>query len=197
MKNALIIFVRNPVLGKVKTRLAATIGNEKTLMLYKHLLQHTHAICEHLSVTKFVYYADYINEDDLWNGFEKRLQQGDDLGERMKNAFAELFDTGFKNICIIGSDCYELSSDILADAFEKLKTADVIAGPVTDGGYYILGMNKPVPDFFTNKEWSTDTVFADTLKDAAALKLSLHQLPILHDIDTEEDLRNSALAFFA
>jgi uncharacterized protein len=196
MKNALIIFVRNPLLGKVKTRLAATIGNEKTLMLYKHLLQHTHAITENLPVTKFVYYADYINEDDLWNGFEKRMQHGDDLGERMKNAFAKLFDAEFKNICIIGSDCYELTSDILADAFEKLSAVDVVAGPVSDGGYYILGMNKPVPDFFINKEWSTNTVFADTLKDAAAQNLSLYQLPLLHDIDTEADLRNSALAFF-
>ena len=196
MKNALIIFVRNPVLGKVKTRLAATIGNEKTLMLYNQLLQHTKTITINLPVTKFVYYADYINEDDLWNGFEKRFQQGTDLGERMKNAFAELFDAGFKNICIIGSDCYELSSDILADAFEKLHIVDVVAGPVSDGGYYILGMNKPVPEFFINKVWSTDTVYADTLKDAAALNLRLHQLPMLNDIDTEADLRNSALAFF-
>jgi rSAM/selenodomain-associated transferase 1 len=196
MTKALIIFVRNPVLGKVKTRLAATIGNEKTLLLYKHLLQHTHSITENLPVTKFVFYADYVNEDDLWNGFEKRLQQGNDLGERMKNAFAELFKSGFTNICIIGSDCYELTSDILADAFEKLSAVDVVAGPVSDGGYYILGMNKPVPDFFMNKEWSTDNVFADTLKDAAAQNLSLYQLPLLHDIDTEADLRNSALAFF-
>jgi rSAM/selenodomain-associated transferase 1 len=196
MKKALIIFVRNPLLGKVKTRLAATIGDEKTLMLYNHLLQHTHAITENLPVTKFVYYADYINEDDLWNSFEKRLQQGNDLGERMKNAFAELFDAGFKHICIIGSDCYELNSDILNDAFEKLKTKDVVAGPVTDGGYYILGMKKQVTDFFINKEWSTDTVFSDTLKDSAALNLTQHQLPMLRDIDTEADLRNSALAFF-
>jgi uncharacterized protein len=196
MKNALIIFVRNPALGKVKTRLAATIGDEKTLMLYKHLLQHTQTITANLPVKKFVYYADYINENDLWNGFEKRLQQGDDLGKRMKNSFAELFEAGFKNICIIGSDCYELSSDILADAFENLNTVDVVAGPVSDGGYYILGMNKPVPDFFINKAWSTDTVFTDTLKDAAALNLSVQQLPMLNDIDTEADLRNSALAFF-
>jgi rSAM/selenodomain-associated transferase 1 len=196
MKKALIIFVRNPQAGKVKTRLAATIGDEKALLLYKHLLQHTHDISLNLPVTKFVYYADYVNNYDLWSGFEKRLQQGNDLGERMKNAFAELFKSGFTNICIIGSDCYELTSEILTDAFEKLNTADVVAGPVSDGGYYILGMNKPVPDFFINKEWSTDTVFSDTLKDAAALNLTMHQLPMLHDIDTETDLRNSALAFF-
>lgn len=196
MKNALIIFVRNPVLGKVKTRLAATIGDEKTLMLYKHLLQHTHAITLNLPVTKFVYYADYVNEEDLWNGFEKRLQQGNDLGERMKNAFAELFEMGFKNICIIGSDCYELSNNTLMYAFEILNSTDAVIGPVTDGGYYVLGMNKPVTDFFSGKEWSTNTVFINTLKDAARLNLLIHQLPMLNDIDTENDLRNSSLAFF-
>jgi rSAM/selenodomain-associated transferase 1 len=196
MKNALIIFVRNPVLGKVKTRLAARIGDQKALMVYKHLLQHTHAITVNLPVAKFVYYADYINEDDLWNGFEKRLQTGNNLGERMKNAFAELFETGFKNICIIGSDCYELSSDMLVDTFEKLNTAEAVIGPASDGGYYLLGINKSVPEFFINKDWSMNTVFTDTLKDASALHVNLHQLPMLHDIDTENDLYNSALAFF-
>lgn len=196
MKNALIIFVRNPVLGKVKTRLAEGIGDEKALMVYRHLLQHTHAITVNLPVTKFVYYAGSLNKNDLWNGFEKRLQLGNDLGERMKNAFTELFETGFKNICIIGSDCYELSSDILADAFEKLNKAEAVIGPASDGGYYLLGINKPVPEFFIDKNWSTDTVFTDTLKDASALNLSLYQLPMLQDIDTETDLHNSALAFF-
>jgi uncharacterized protein len=196
MKKALIIFVRNPLPGKVKTRLAAGIGEEKALQVYEYLLQHTHSITENIAASIFVYYADYLNKNDLWNGFEKRLQQGDDLGERMKNAFADLFETGFTNICIIGSDCYELSNAILSLAFEILNSADVVIGPVTDGGYYILGMNKPVPDFFINKAWSTDTVFTDTLKDAAALNLSVQQLPMLNDIDTEADLRNSALAFF-
>ena len=76
MKCALIIFVRNPVLGKVKTRLAATMGNEKALAVYLSLLNHTKKITENLPVTKYVFYADEINENDLWNGFEKKLQTG-------------------------------------------------------------------------------------------------------------------------
>ena len=87
MKNALIIFVRNPVLGKVKTRLAASIGEEKALLIYVHLLKHTKEITQNITATKFVFYADHINEDDIWNGYEKRSQQGYNLGDRMKNAF--------------------------------------------------------------------------------------------------------------
>lgn len=192
----MIIFVRNPVLGKVKTRLAASIGNEKALQVYEHLLQHTHSITKDLTVTKFIYYADRINEKDLWNGFEKRLQQGKDLGERMQNAFQHLYSRGFSKVSIIGSDCYELSSDIITTAFEKLNEADVVIGLVMDGGYYLLGSTKLIPQLFANKAWSTNTVFTDTLKDASLLNLHVHQLPVLNDIDNEKDLRNSPLAFF-
>ncbi|WP_462219272.1 TIGR04282 family arsenosugar biosynthesis glycosyltransferase [Ferruginibacter sp.] len=196
MKSGLIIFVRNPVLSKVKTRLAATIGEEKALQVCKHLLQHTHTSTKDISVTKFVYYADYINEDDIWNGFEKKLQQGNNLGQRMQIAFQELFEADFTKVCIIGSDCYELNSNIIERAFEKLNTADIVIGPVTDGGYYLLGLNKLIPELFINKSWSTETVFADTIKDATSLQINFHQLPVLNDIDTEKDLRNSTLAFF-
>lgn len=196
MKNALIIFVRNPVLGKVKTRLAAGVGDSKALQVYEHLLQHTHSISKHLPVTKFVYYADGINEDDVWNGFEKKLQQGSDLGARMQHAFTELFESGFTKVCIIGSDCFELNTDIVLSAFKSLDNTDIVIGPVTDGGYYLLGTNKLITELFINKSWSTNSVFNDSLKDAAALNLTVQQLPLLNDIDNETDLRNSPLAFF-
>ncbi len=195
MSEALIIFVRNPVLGKVKTRLAAVIGNEKALQVYKHLLQHTHFITKHLSVTKFVYYADVIDQNDLWNGFEKRMQKGNELGERMQHAFRELFAKGFSRVCIIGSDCYELTQAIITVAFEKLHEKDIVIGPVADGGYYILGSIKMIPQLFANKQWSSDTVFSDTVKDVKKLNLTLHILPLLNDIDEEKDLQNSGIAF--
>lgn len=196
MKNALIIFVRNPVWGKVKTRLAAGIGDAKALQVYEHLLQHTQSIVKDVSVTNFVYYADEINNDDLWNGFEKRKQYGDDLGERMQHAFEEIFAAGFLKVCIIGSDCFELTSDIITNAFTSFAESDIVIGPVMDGGYYLLGSNRFIPQFFINKTWSTSTVFSDTLKDAAVLNLSVTQLPVLNDIDNEKDLLNSPLAFF-
>jgi rSAM/selenodomain-associated transferase 1 len=160
------------------------------------LLQHTHSVTEKLPVTKFVFYADEINEDDLWNGFEKRIQEGRNLGERMLKAFAGLIEIGFTKVCIIGSDCLELNTTILQVAFESLNKTDMVIGPVMDGGYYLLGTNKLIPEFFENKKWSTDSVFNDTLTDAAALKLAVHKLPMLNDIDNETDLRNSPLAFF-
>ncbi|MEP7239009.1 MAG: TIGR04282 family arsenosugar biosynthesis glycosyltransferase, partial [Ferruginibacter sp.] len=196
MKEALIIFVRNPELGKIKTRLAAGIGNEKALRVYEHLLLHTRKIAEEVPVTKFIFYADYINDNDLWNSFEKRLQTGDGLGARMNTAFNYLFSEDFTNVCIVGSDCYELTSDIIKQAFDQMKTNDVVIGPVLDGGYYLLGMNKMIPQLFINKTWSTDTVFSDTLEDVAKLNLTVHQLSMLSDIDNENDLHNSGLAYF-
>jgi uncharacterized protein len=195
MKNALIIFVRNPVLGKVKTRLAATIGDEKTLQIYVHLLLHTKEIAQNITATKFVFYADHINEDDIWSGYEKRLQQGNDLGERMKNAFEEVFSAGFKNVCIIGSDCFELSSDTLHEAYENLDSCKIVVGPANDGGYYLLGMQLPVKDVFADIAWSTENVFAQTIEKINQQKLTCYLLPYLNDIDDEGDLLNSPLAF--
>ena len=119
-KTALIIFVRRPVLGKVKTRLAATIGDENALLVYRHLLAHTKNITQELAINKFVFYADEIDTDDLWNGYEKHLQSGDDLGERMKKAFQLLLKEGFRKIIIIGSDCLEMDACLLNNAFKEL-----------------------------------------------------------------------------
>lgn len=189
LDNALIIFVRNPVLGKVKTRLAATVGNEKALAIYGQLLQHTHNITQPLPCKKFVFYADYINENDLWKKeyYEKELQSGDELGSRMHNAFSEIFMKGFKNICIIGSDCIELNETIISKAFNDLQNHDTIIGPSLDGGYYLLGMNKRVKGIFENKNWSTNEVLNATLKNIEYEKCSCKLLPELSDVDTADD----------
>ena len=117
---ALIIFVKNPVPGKVKTRLAKSIGNEKAAEVYAFLLDHTRAITGRLNDTQcFVYYGDVIGERDGWsNGFyHRRLQSGRDLGERMRNAFADCFQAGFSKVVIIGSDCLEIQTRHLQQAF--------------------------------------------------------------------------------
>lgn len=189
MAQALIIFVRNPVLGKVKTRLAATMGNEKALTVYKHLLQHTRNITQHLPVTKFVFYADFINHDDVWNGYEKRTQNGKDLGERMHNSFKELFAEGYKKICIIGSDCYELTQEILTEGFKKLNTVENVIGPATDGGYYLLGMQSPFKNLFSNIIWSSESVFTETKNKILEKNYSLYVLQTLTDVDEEKDIK--------
>ena len=189
MQKAIIIFVRNPELGKVKTRLAKEIGDAKALQVYTELLQHTHTITSHLDCDRFVFYTDVINENDLWNdGFEKKLQEGESLGDRMLLAFFELFQHGYSKIVIVGSDCPELTPFIIEDAFDKLDTSDVVIGPSTDGGYYLLGLTKLIPPLFANKQWSTGTVLADTINDIALLRKSYSLLTELSDIDTAQDL---------
>lgn len=190
MKKAIIIFARNPELGKVKTRLAKQIGDELTLQVYTEMLHHTHDITCHLDYDKFVYYSDHINENDLWENdlYEKRLQEGSSLGDRMMISFFELFQQGYAKIVIIGSDCPELTGFIIDDAFEKLHSHDVVIGPSTDGGYYLLGLTHLLPDLFKDKEWSTNKVLVETIKDIVRLKKSSYFLTELSDIDTAEDL---------
>lgn len=191
MKKAIIIFVRNPELGKVKTRLAQEIGEKETLQVYIDLLQHTHDITNGADCDRFVYYADYINENDLWENenFIKKLQEGESLGNRMMIAFFELFQQGYSKVVIIGSDCPEITGFIIEDAFDKLDTTEVVIGPSPDGGYYLLGLTHLVPELFKNKQWSTDTVLADTIKDTVSLRKSCSFLTELSDIDTADDLR--------
>lgn len=190
MKPALIIFVRNPELGKVKTRLAKTIGPEKALQVYLRLLDHTQKITKHLLCDKFVFYADYINDADSWdnNRYRKEIQKGEDLGERIRNAFAHLFAAGYTTVQVIGSDCYELTEEIIQSGFEKLAEAQVVIGPSVDGGYYLLGMQAPLKDLFCHKQWSTASVFADTVADIRSHSFSYALLPLLSDVDEAKDI---------
>lgn len=189
-KRLLIILCKNPELGKVKTRIAATLGDEKALAIYYKLINYTQQITEPLPTDKIVYYSNHIDREDSWdnNLFRKALQKGNDLGERMKHAFSESFGQGFSSVCIIGTDCIEITEKIILDAFSVLAEKDAVMGPAKDGGYYLLGMNTLCPDFFYNKKWSTDSVSSDTIQDFESLKLSYSLLPTLSDIDEEKDV---------
>ena len=189
-KNAILLFTKNPELGKVKTRLAKTIGNERALEIYKTLLTHTQSIASPIDADKFVFYSDTINETDQWSAadYHKKLQFNGDLGQRMAAAFQEAFSLGYQSVCIIGSDCYELTSAIISEAFSKLSDHDVVIGPTHDGGYYLLGMKLLYKPLFLNKSWSTDTVFSDTINDFDTLSLTSYRLIKLSDVDEEKDL---------
>ena len=186
---ALIIFVRKPELGKVKTRLAATLGNEKALTVYVELIEHTRAISGPANADKFIFYADTIGENDIWGepGFTKKLQVNDDLGGKMKDAFTVLFKQGYEHVVIIGSDCFELSTIIIDEAFKLLEQKEVVIGPAKDGGYYLLGMKTLLPFIFENKHWSTEHVFQQTISDLQKENISFAELVTLTDVDTEED----------
>jgi len=189
-KSLLIIFYRNPFKGRVKTRLAANVGDEKALDVFRRLAGHTRQITEALPSDKIVFYSDSIDLMDMWPNarYLKTLQQGSDLGARMKNAFTSAFESGYESVCIIGTDCYELTTRIILQAFDALTSHDVVIGPAVDGGYYLLGMRKLYPQLFDNKEWSTETVCERTVSDIRSLGLRYFQLQTLRDVDTEGDL---------
>lgn len=189
MREAIIIFVRNPELGKVKTRLAATVGDDKALGVYKQLLAHTMQVADESHAAKFVFYHEQITKDDIWNkkDFYKKLQSGTDLGEKMKNAFSDVFNEGYHEVIIIGSDCLQLNAAVVDEAFTSLYEKDTVIGPAKDGGYYLLGMKKVHEFLFDNKVWSTDTVFTDSLADIQLHQLTNAILTVLTDVDTEED----------
>lgn len=193
---ALVIFVRNPVLGQVKTRLAKDIGDERARAIYLQLLQHTLEITRGLSFRKFIYYADEVSDYDLWSvpGYTKRKQNGNDLGERMLNSFKELFDQGFTRIIIIGSDCLQLQTENLQEAVALLESNVAVMGPASDGGYYLLGLTKLYPELFLNKPWSTDQVFAKTIDDFNNQGITYALLKELSDIDDITDLEENGIS---
>lgn len=189
--NALIIFTRNPELGKVKTRLAKTIGDKNALEVYIRLLLHTMKVTQSLDCDKFVFYDTKIETNDLWleTLYEKKIQSGVDLGVRMQDAFQQIFELGYKNCIIVGSDLFDLQDYHIDEAFYKLQFSDGVIGPAEDGGYYLLGLKKVIPSIFKNKNWGTSNILSATLKDLENYKIEFTET--LNDIDTFEDLEKS------
>lgn len=187
--NHLIIFVKNKIVGQTKTRLAAGIGNQRAMEVYERLLSHTHHTTRCLACRKVVYFSKEVEKDSLWNdgNFNLSLQKGHDLGLRMQQAFDEQFAQGAERVCIIGSDTFEITPDVIQQAFRALETKDVVIGPAQDGGYYLLGMKELQPEFFRHKAWSTESVLEQTLIDCERLQLTHYLLPVLNDIDQKED----------
>ena len=135
-ENLIIIFARNPKLGKVKTRLAKTIGDFAALESYKILMKHTANVVEKSNAEKIVFYSEYIDNNDVWAKIKcKKVKQSEgDLGEKMQTAFEYAFELGYKKIVIIGSDVYRLKTEHIDSAFTQLQTHDVVIGPAHDGG---------------------------------------------------------------
>ncbi len=189
-KNLIIVFTRNPELGKCKTRLAKTVGNENALIIYKLLLNHTSEVLEQIPYDKAIYYSVKVRNNDMWNdhNYQKRQQYGKDLGERMYNAFKGSFKRGYEKVIIVGSDLYDLKTNHITEAIEKLNTNDIVIGPAEDGGYYLMGMKTLEKNIFKNKEWGTNTVRKDTLRDLE--NKTVFQLETLNDIDVYDDVKD-------
>jgi rSAM/selenodomain-associated transferase 1 len=189
-KNLLLVFTRNPELGKVKTRLAKTVGNATALKIYIFLLERTRDIAVKVAADRAVYYSVKIRENDIWDAsiFQKHQQIGEDLGIRMLHAFKNGFKAGYEKVMIIGSDLYDLTAETIENAFIALEKNEVVIGPAEDGGYYLLGMNSLEEKVFKNKDWGTKTVRKDTLEDLKDKKVFL--LGELNDVDVFEDIEH-------
>lgn len=189
MKKAIIIFQKNLELGKVKTRLAATVGDENALKIYTILVNHTHAEIQKTEANKFLFFSNYLDEDVKWSHCNLHEQEGNDLGLRMFNAINKVKAMGVESIVVIGTDCYEFTSKHLNDAFLALESNDYCIGPAIDGGYYLIGTNRADEEVFLNKEWSTATVFEEAKANIKAIGKSVGILEIVPDVDYEEDLK--------
>lgn len=189
MSRALIIFIKNPVLGKCKTRLASGIGDNKALSVYNKLLSYTRKISLGIDSSRYLYYDSNIELEDDWSNdiFIKKTQAKGDLGARMSSALSEVL-THSQHAIIIGSDCPQLSPEIIEVAYESLKTNDICLGPTHDGGYYLIGMRKNIPELFQNITWSSSSVYEDTIRIIEDLSLTYKSLPVLSDLDDAKDL---------
>lgn len=192
--SAVLIFVRAPVAGRVKTRLAAEIGAEPALRVYRRLAEHAvaqaRALGADVSVRIHFTPADTGEAVRAWlgAGAEYLPQAEADLGARMRIAFEAAFAAGFRRVVIIGSDLPELSRDTLRRAFALLDTHRAVLGPARDGGYYLLGMREMIAEIFGGVPWSTPRVLDATLARLRAAGASAAMLETLADVDEAADL---------
>jgi len=189
-ENLLLIFTKNPVAGKVKTRLAKDLGDDKALEIYKFLLEHSAAFTSSVNAEKHVYYSDSITVQDIWDNkiYKKKLQSGAHLGKRMENAFKNGFEEDHEKIIVIGSDMYDIQAGDIEEAFRQLENHDYVIGPASDGGYYLFGMKSLNLKVFKNKDWGTSSVLKDTLKDLQKEDVKL--LETRNDVDLLEDIED-------
>ncbi len=186
----LIIFAKAPILGTVKSRIASSAGSEKALEIYETIVRKLFDDLHELSEVQLRITPDPsctrfpIFHNPVW---ELKLQGEGDLGERLRNAFAEAFQDNAESVVIIGSDCPYVAPADIRQAWQSLKSEDLVLGPALDGGYWLIGLRQPCPSLFDGIMWSSENVLCQTLARAKAAKLRVQQLRQLSDIDTIED----------
>ncbi len=196
-ETAIIVFAIFPIEGKVKTRLAKNMGNKFAVSFYKVCAEHTFKELVKVNETGselflFCPEENVIAQVKRWAGnkFNYYSQQGSNLGLKMYNAFDTVFKKGYKKVIIIGTDAPDISMNIMQSAISVLDNYSVVIGPSNDGGYYLLGFKSKLIDLFSGIEWSTDSVFDNTIKKLNNSKINYFILDELIDIDTLEDLQN-------
>lgn len=186
---ALIVFIKYPEEGQVKTRLALEAGNEKALKIYKTLLGYTCAVVEALNEIDVKFYINELPAKEEFLGrkiSDFGIQLSGDLGYKMQSALSDEIHN-YDHAIIIGSDCPEISADLIQLARSKLTTFDLVIGPSNDGGYYLLGLNVVYNYLFENIQWSSDSVALVTIKRSLSMGLRVFLLPPLDDVDYMKD----------
>lgn len=194
--DALVILTKAPEPGRSKTRLVPPLTAEEAAALAKALLidQLENAAAIH-GIERFVAYTPESAADAVAalapEGFRCFAQEGRSLGERMSHAFEHLFARGARSVILIGSDLPPVPRGVFHEGFAVLAggRADVVLGPSADGGYYLVGMNRPVGAVFEDITWSRADVLSRTIEKLKTLNLNYELLPSWYDIDTATDLR--------
>jgi len=202
---ALAIFCKTPERGFVKTRLAASVGNQKALEIYLDLLRITDQETKPFSSSRHLFLVSALEDsiEQMQSTLQQQdlfidpkinfaIQQGEDLGQRMFAAFKNLFKN-HRSVVLIGCDLPDLTSALISKAFDALQSNDLVIGPSCDGGYYLIGLKKEMPDLFKEISWSSEKVLKQTLERAERLSLKVQLLEKLRDIDTLDDLHLSKL----
>jgi uncharacterized protein len=196
MNDAVIVFARLPFEGKVKTRLASTLGDEFALKFYKACSQHIFNECRKIAKSGTSIYVFFPAEDKNnrmieWAGNDFRFfsQQGNDIGIKMLNAFKMVYSQGIKKAILIGTDIPDISSEVLYKALKALDNNEVVIGPAKDGGYYLIGMKRLYESLLGTNNWGTNKVFTETLNQLRINNISYELTPEFYDIDTEENLK--------
>jgi len=191
-RNLLGFFAKFPEPGKVKTRLAKHIGLEKAASFYRRIAEY---VLKRTAPLDFSYLRIiFYTPDTMKQRFEDWLpdeimkaQSGLDVGERMHKALQEMFDRGAEKAIVVGADIPGLHREIIELAFQKLETADIVLGPASDGGYYLIGMKSPQPEIFRDISWGTGEVFKETIFTLEKLGLRYSTVETLFDVDRVED----------
>jgi rSAM/selenodomain-associated transferase 1 len=191
---ALVVFLKHPAPGAVKTRLAAAIGPVAAAELYRALAEHVLASTtpEPGDYERLVFFDPKEAHDQMraWLPAVRLVAQaGGDLGARLADATARAFARGASRVAVVGTDAPRLARDTVVSALDALDAADVAIGPSADGGYYLLALRQAQPELFGGIAWSTPSVAAETRARASAAALVVHELPVLRDVDTLEDVR--------
>ncbi|MFB2937124.1 TIGR04282 family arsenosugar biosynthesis glycosyltransferase [Aerosakkonemataceae cyanobacterium BLCC-F154] len=198
-KNCLIIFTRYPEAGKTKTRLIPVLGAEGAANLHRQLTETVITQVKELQNVRIEVHFTGGNQQlmQAWLGenFTYQPQTEGDLGQRMATAFQTAFNNGMEKAVIIGSDCPALTCQLIESAFTELSQDELVLGRAADGGYYLIGLKRLIPELFTGINWGTSEVLQQTVEIAKNLKLAVSYLTTLSDIDRPEDLAILDLRF--